>query len=128
MIPISKICRHCEKVVCNGVGPEGMESFNKVLSWLRSTRLFTEPANRHDMGYHLQIGKDLADTRFLNDMLCVIDEEYTRAPSIAEAIFNGDSYKRTWYKKCAYRNYYAVKFFGLGAYERAKCTKLRERI
>ena len=97
----SEICNICGKDVSNGLGGEGMPRLNKLLQNLPSTHLFYNASVLHDLYYHYMTskeGKVIADKAFLTEMLLACD----KLPLI----------KKHWFRLQAYRNYYAVKYFG----------------
>jgi len=94
------ICGSCGEDVGNGVGAKG-SVLTPILNNLPSSHIFREPANAHDVFYH--IGKTegerkIADKVFLAKML----DRVRHFPVI----------KKQWYIINAYRNYYAVRLFG----------------
>jgi hypothetical protein len=95
-------CPICGKSVANGVGPSDLPLATEFLHTLPSSHLFYESACLHDVLYH--IGKNEkdrknADKMFLDHMLGVVK---TRC----------DDYEKPWFTLAAYRNYYAVRWWG----------------
>ncbi len=97
----SEICPSCGLDVCNGIGGEGTPRLNKLLQHLPSSHLFYNASVIHDICYHKfkgKSGKRLADLNFLANMLL--------------ACKSLPWYKEYWFRVQAYRNYFAVKYFG----------------
>ena len=96
------VCPMCLKDVSNGVGPSGLPLVTKFLQVLPSSHLFYEPANFHDLAYHLGVkesDREKADLMFLVRM-----KEEVKARCAW--------YLRPWYILQAYRNYWFVKECG----------------
>jgi len=109
-IHLDYICPYCGEITANGVGPSGLKHITTILNKLPSSDVFYRAACQHDMDYHIQIGKSQADENFLINMM-----EAAKAQSW---------YQRGLLYSCAYRNYYAVKWFGDAAYRDGACKEL----
>jgi hypothetical protein len=130
------ICEYCHEIVANGVGPSGLKKVTTILNTLPSSHVFYRSACQHDKDYHKQIGKKLADYRFLTDMKRRSWEKYPvverrhwyswfNPKKALSAVGTSWSFtKRRGLIASAYRNYYFVKFGGDSAYKEGACKKL----
>jgi hypothetical protein len=95
-------CPICGEAVANGIGPADLPLTTKFLHMLPSSHLFYDSANLHDRLYHIgrtESDRKNADKKFLEHMLATIK-------------MNCAEFRTSWYKISAYRNYYAVRWFG----------------
>jgi hypothetical protein len=96
------ICPVCQRSVANGVGPSDMPLATEFLHTLPSSHLFYEPANLHDVLYHIgntEKDRKKADKMFLEHMLDTVKKRC-------------DDYEKPWFTLAAYRNYFTVRWFG----------------
>ena len=123
------VCECCGKVVANGVGPSGMPIVTTILNKLPSSHIFYRDACNHDMNYHRQIGKQLADAMFLTDMKLSC---YRKFPEHKSRWYdwvnpkNGYNFTmRNFFLLMADRNYLFVDKWGDEAYKEGICETLK---
>ena len=138
-VDIDYKCRYCGEKVCNGVGPSGLPFVTTILNKLPSSHVFFLPACNHDVDYHEQKDKVMADKQFLVRMKVaafkkypVVEREHwyswlNPVKAIDALGAAKDFSARRALIAFAYRNYYAVKWFGDSAYKEGKCKKLPDR-
>jgi len=103
------ICKYCNRDVANGLGGEG-SVINPILHALPSSHLFRKAANIHDVLYHqgfTELKRKIADDIFLKLML--------------EAANDVGFLWRQWFRLQAYRNYFAVRWWGKSYFNYKGC-------
>jgi hypothetical protein len=129
MANINTKCKHCGEKICNGVGPSGLPTITTILNMTPSGSLFFDDACQHDQDYHLQIGKKLADDRFLTNMELRVYANYPKHSGrwfdwvnpVNAARFSGRKYF-LWRAK---RMHWYVDKFGDTAYKEGACKMLK---
>jgi len=110
MAEFGGVCPVCKKLVANGVGGEN-DPLTPLLHELPSSHLFFDSANLHDVLYHIgrtERDREKADKKFLEHMLATVK-------------IDCDGYKKPWFMLAAYRNYYAVRWWGKGYFNYDGC-------
>ena len=128
MADINTKCERCGEKICNGVGPSGSPTITTILNKTPSGHLFFDDACQHDQDYHNQIGKKLADDRFLTNMQLRV---YAKYPKHSGRWFdwvnpmNAKRYsQRKYFLWRAKRMYWYVDKFGKEAYKEGACPIL----
>jgi len=128
-IDLEYVCENCGEVVANGVGPSGMPIITTILNMLPSSSIFYRDACDHDMNYHRQIGRELADNMFLTGMRLSVYRKYPEHKSKWYDYINpANGYRfsmRKFFMLQADRNYVFVDKFGSSAYKEGICKCLK---
>lgn len=94
-------CPQCKENF-NGVGPSDLPLLTEFLHMLPSSHLFYQAACFHDLLYHkgcTEADRKSADETFLQLMLSTVN-------------IACNFYSKPWYRLQAYRNYWAVRWWG----------------
>jgi hypothetical protein len=115
-----RLCPSCERqIAVNGVGTNSSKWGGRVSRIVNkiypvACKLFEEPANVHDLSYHIyQFGKTVADLNFYHT--CLTEVKNSKHNRLV----------KKWLKYQAKKFYLAVKYGGDSAYESAQRECLR---
>lgn len=122
----------CGEKVCNGVGPSGSPKITTILNITPSGSLFFNDACQHDIDYHVQIGRVMADNKFLHNMRARVSRTY---PEHKSRWFdwvnplNGVNFsQRKYFMWRAKRMHWYVDKFGANAYKEGACMCIRKKV
>lgn len=131
MADINTKCPMCGEKVANGCGPSGSPTITTILNKTPSGSLFFNDACQHDLDYHVQIGKVMADNKFLHNMRARVNREY---PEHKSRWFdwinpmNGKRFaQRNYFFWRANRMHWYVDKLGDKAYKDGACFCIRKK-